>query len=84
MFMDQRKAMTLLMQSKGQRIVIGTQERQERRVVNTRVTYGCGVQLTLDKPLTGKSSPLVTVTMDQPTTAIDLARGLQGETKCKS
>ena len=56
--MTHHQAMTALYSAKGKTITI---RGEDFTVKQTRMTYGAGLALTLDRPLTGKTSRLFTI-----------------------
>lgn len=71
--MTKANAMTALYRANGKTIEISGESFE---IKNTRVTYGAGVCLTLDRPLPGRTSRLLTVDNNSPDIAINLAKAL--------
>ena len=69
--MTHHQAMAYLYRAKGKTITI---RGEVFTVKQTRMTYGAGLALTLDRPRTGKTSRIFTLSLGDECLSIDLAR----------
>lgn len=70
---EHRNAMNNIFAARGKSVTIKGEKRQ---IIDVRDTYGAGMCLTLDRPLSGKSSRLFNISADEADKAIEIAASL--------